>query len=426
MSLNLGLSRLGLSRGGGGVTLATGRVLNLDMTTGQDYSVPSITSSSAVGLVKGHDGLWVAKPAGYLAGLEGARVNGSAPAWDDGSGNALSGVRWTGPKAATTNLARYSADLSNAVHTLSGATVGSLGASPTGATDAYKLIEDTSTGGHNIIYTNGQAPNVTSGTNYTYTYFYKASGRTKVRNFLASFNSLVVFFDTATGLFSGITGGTVTVTEAEYFSASGFWRISITDTATATGQFRPSNDLVSTGTTVVYTGDGTSGGYYWGFQLEAASKFDGPIPTTSATVTRLAETVAFPQTPGDNWTAVLGVNLSSGVPPFLTRFLGFNLSGKTPLYSDGNNSTSFDGVAPSFPTLALSTGSTKIGVRFANKKVTLKVNSTLGSVSSSDFVVGATTSVLVGQNVSGNYLASPISTVKIWTRALTDVEFANV
>lgn len=85
-------------------TINFGKGFDVDFTTGLGYSDLSIISNSAVGLVKGHDGIWGAKPAGYLAGLEGARVNGSAPVWDDGSGNALSGVVWRGPLAETTTV----------------------------------------------------------------------------------------------------------------------------------------------------------------------------------------------------------------------------------------------------------------------------------------------------------------------------------
>jgi len=89
MGLGLGGLGHGLQRGGAG-GLARGRVLNLDWATGAGYGQLAVTSNSAIGVVKGHDGLWVAKPAGYLAGLEGARVNGSAPSWDDGLRNSLS------------------------------------------------------------------------------------------------------------------------------------------------------------------------------------------------------------------------------------------------------------------------------------------------------------------------------------------------
>jgi hypothetical protein len=92
MSLNLGLSRLGVSRGGGGgVTLASGRVLNLDMTTGQDYEDLSVTTSSAVGLVPVYagDGVksYVPKTAWMLAGWDGVRViqnyiySNALPSW---------------------------------------------------------------------------------------------------------------------------------------------------------------------------------------------------------------------------------------------------------------------------------------------------------------------------------------------------------
>jgi hypothetical protein len=389
MSLNLGLG-LGVSRGGGGgVTLATGLVLNLDMTTGQDYSALSITSSSAVGLVKGHNGLWVAKPAGYLAGLEGARVNGSAPAWDDGSGNALSGVRWTGPKAEETNRHTKSSNLTTwAANT--GATYAAPWSQLRGAFSCYNSPAAVTSGRYEI----GVLIRKVS-----------SSGVVRIEN---PQDGTAGKWNVDTSLLAAgenwVTRNHPAVTIVSNFDATAF---------TGDVWFKVSSGSPEIDVRALTVVAGTS----------APS---GPIETSGTTLTRLAETVAFPQTPGDNWTAVVGVDLSSGVPPSPIRFLGFNLSGKTPLYSNGSAATSFDGVAASFPTLALTTGSTKVGARFANKKVKLKANSTLGTTSSDDFAVGATTSVLIGQNASDSYLSAPIATVKIWTRALTDVEFANV
>lgn len=75
MARTLGLSA-SVRRGGAGISY--GRVLDLDMATGRDYSAPSITSSSAIGLVPVYAGdgvkTYVPKTAGMLAGWDGVRV----------------------------------------------------------------------------------------------------------------------------------------------------------------------------------------------------------------------------------------------------------------------------------------------------------------------------------------------------------------
>jgi hypothetical protein len=59
--------------------------------------------------------------------------------------------------------------------------------------------------------------------------------------------------------------------------------------------------LVSTGSTFSYTGDGTSGIYLWGAQLEAGAFATSYIPTTTAAVTRSADVASITGSAFSSW-----------------------------------------------------------------------------------------------------------------------------
>jgi hypothetical protein len=84
--------------------------------------------------------------------------------------------------------------------------------------------------------------------------------------------------------------------------------------------------LISTGTTTNYTGDGTSGIYIWGAQLEAGSFPTSYIPTTTTALTRAAD-VASVNTLSPWFNAAEGtlyVQFLNGVDTFAQRFAAIN------------------------------------------------------------------------------------------------------
>ena len=166
---------------------------------------------------------------------------------------------------------------------------------PDGAQTADKVIETVTTGGHSIEFT-GYA--FQSGTTYTVSFYAKAAERSRLRvTWPTLFTNRLAFVDIHPATFSVISdGGTITTV----IPAGNDWFrvISITTCTTSTPGARVGITLVDIGTNVIYKGDGISGIYLWGAQLEIGSFPTSYIPTQESTRTRAAD---FPRIIGKNF-----------------------------------------------------------------------------------------------------------------------------
>ena len=192
---------------------------------------------------------------------------------------------------ARTNLVTYSEDFSNwnQVTNLS-ISLNSDVVSPFNE-PVTKLTEDNANSYHSI-----QSSSMTSSTStrYTYSIFAKAAERDKLQLLLGQSTAwgipCNVKFNLTLGEVISIDSGTANVTASIQDYGNGWYRciMSADRNSTVASAFAYVFLLDSSGN-VTYQGDGTSGVYVWGAQLEQGSFPTSYIPTSGATATRSAD-----------------------------------------------------------------------------------------------------------------------------------------
>jgi hypothetical protein len=195
-----------------------------------------------------------------------------------------------------TNLALYSEQFDNAAWTKTRSSVtANIVTSPDGTVNADKVVEDTTASSTHTIL---QTVAVTSGTSYTFSVYVKPAGRSRILIAVAAtaFTANQAIFD----LTNGTTSSVVACTASMTLVGNGWYRCSWTATATASAS--PTfNIFLDNGTTNTYTGDGYSGIYIWGAQLEAGAFPTSYIPTVASQVTRSADAASITGTNFSSW-----------------------------------------------------------------------------------------------------------------------------
>jgi hypothetical protein len=193
-------------------------------------------------------------------------------------------------EAAATNLALRSQEFDNVSWTLNGGTVTADAiAAPDGTTTADKLTPSAASEFHRLY----QSVTLAATTTYSVSVYAKAAG----------YSRLILREDSATGDAASfnLSNGTV-ISEENAGTGSiqdvgnGWYRCTLTQTnATAAARLYSMYMLEDTGTAyadVTFLGDGTSGVYLWGAQVETGKYASSYIPTVASTVTRSADVVS--------------------------------------------------------------------------------------------------------------------------------------
>jgi hypothetical protein len=185
--------------------------------------------------------------------------------------------------------------------------------SPDGTINADKLIAAaTSTNAHQV---SSPAINFVAGTTYVFSCYMKA-GEYLFGNLLlpsAAFTANQVgSFDLVNGL-SLVSVGAPIVSISN--AGNGWWRVSVAATATTTAVGIIAIRVNSTFSNNVYTGDGTSGIFLYGAQVEAGAFATSYIPTVASTVTRAVDVALMTGTNFSSWyNASEGTLVTSALP----------------------------------------------------------------------------------------------------------------
>jgi hypothetical protein len=161
---------------------------------------------------------------------------------------------------------------------------------PTGTLVADKMVESATASVFH--YLNNWASKPTTSAQYTFSIWVQDAGRqVQVTVDADGSNGAVMRFNPATGVvtanaavYGSFTAASGTVTNA----AGGWYRVAITATSGTEATIRGQVSLHN-GTAGTYTGNGTSGVFLFGAQLEAGSFATSYIPTTTAAATRSAD-----------------------------------------------------------------------------------------------------------------------------------------
>jgi len=192
---------------------------------------------------------------------------------------------------ARTNLVTYSEDFSNAAWPKTNVSVTSDAAvSPDGAANADFLIEGVSTSQHLLRRIN--SPEFTPDQIYSYSVFAKRNGRDIQLLLFKTSTFASAKFNLTSGEVDSVSAGSAEIKDF----GNGWYKCSVTGTCPsgASGGSFVDVSLLDGSFSTSYTGDGVSGAYIYGAQLEAGAFPTSYIPTDAATATRSADVASIP------------------------------------------------------------------------------------------------------------------------------------
>jgi hypothetical protein len=322
------------------------------------------------------------------------------------------------------NLITYSEAFDNSYWIKPQASVVSGQSSPSGDTNAFKLVEDTSNNFHWLLQNSVLS---TAGT-WSYSIFAKAGERDYISMGNAS-SAFYSFFDLQNG--TVVSSDVNAVGSIESFS-NGWYRCTVkltTTVAQAIGVF-----ISTDGSTTNYQGDGTSGVYIYGAQFEQGSNATSLINTQGSAVTRVEDSCSQTVPSGI-------INSSEGVlyAEFEISDLSTSLTYPIAIYGTGatiqiyyrpsSQSISFlssvGGVQYLYHSNINPLGLHKVALAYKNNEYSAFADGVLLDRQNSGNVPSPNTLNVLGLKDSGSSnFSGKVKDVRVYNTALTDAELA--
>ena len=211
------------------------------------------------------------------------------------------------------NLLTFSESFDNAVWSKQSATVAAnTTVAPDGTTTADKLVENTA-----ATVTRWTQLSVTSADAvHTFSFYAKAAERSLIMGQISGSTNYTIGFNLQTGtVVNTLIGGTTQATSASItLVGDGWYRCTLTQNANA-GTSVGGRVWLTNGSTALYTGDGTSGVFLWGAQLNVGS-LQPYYPTTRKNL--LGFTQEFDNAGWVKSTATVSANVAVDPQGFMT------------------------------------------------------------------------------------------------------------
>jgi hypothetical protein len=182
-------------------------------------------------------------------------------------------------RGGATNLISYSEAFDDAAWTKTRSSItANIVVAPDGTLTGDKLVEDTTASNTHFV----TRLTTVSAQSYTHTVYAKAAERSWIamQGFIGTVNA-TAYFDLANGVVGTVTNGTSSIQAV----GNGWYRCSMVYTVTTGTASVFAIFLATANNTALYTGDGTSGLFIWGAQLEASSTAGAYLKTVANAVT---------------------------------------------------------------------------------------------------------------------------------------------
>lgn len=248
---------------------------------------------------------------------------------------------------ARTNSLTYSAQFDNAAWTKSNATItANTIVAPDGTLTGDKFVEGSGASQTPQVYGN---TSISASTAFTLSIYAKAAERNwLVINANDGTGSYRTWFNLSTGVVgTNPAGTTATITPV----GNGWYRCTASRTTQSTVPSTPLQvfQVADADGSITYTGNGFSGLFIWGAQLEISGSFaTSYIPTVASTVTRNADAASMTGTNFSSWfnnaNMSAYIEAATNAPPASTNTTGFSLNdgtlNRTNFFQSGGGSLS--------------------------------------------------------------------------------------